>query len=60
MNRKKALVVGGSNGIGLSIGREVIRQGYHLIVVDRVEPAAGSYESADQYTLCICTKDQRF
>lgn len=37
---KKALVVGGSNGIGAAIVQQLLRQNYHTIyVLDRVEPA---------------------
>ena len=34
---KKALIVGGSNGIGLSIGKNLEEKGYHIIVCDMVE-----------------------
>ena len=38
---KKALIVGGSNGIGLAIGKELIGKGYFLIICDRVAPQEG-------------------
>ena len=38
---KKALIVGGSNGIGLAIGKELIGKGYSLIICDRVAPQEG-------------------
>lgn len=35
---KKACVVGGSNGIGLAISLELIKQGYYVFIFDVVEP----------------------
>lgn len=35
---KKAVVVGGSNGIGLAVSRELINRGYHVCVMDICEP----------------------
>lgn len=37
-NMKKAIVVGGSNGIGLSVVNELSNRGYNVIVVDICEP----------------------
>ena len=34
---KKAVVVGGSNGIGLAIAENLIRRGWRVIVLDRCE-----------------------
>lgn len=36
--RKKAVIVGGSNGIGLSISKELIDRGYYLEICDRSGP----------------------
>ena len=46
---KKAVIVGGSNGIGLAIAKRLSGRGYHLEICDRVSPdggvlAEGSYE----------------
>ena len=46
---KKALIVGGSNGIGLSIGCELIKQGYQLIIVD-IDFPKDKYLSKETYT----------
>ncbi len=35
---RKAVIVGGSNGIGLSIAKQLLEQNYHVLVFDRVEP----------------------
>ncbi len=37
---KKAVIVGGSNGIGLSISKNLIRRGYSVIILDIAEPDA--------------------
>lgn len=44
---KNALVVGGSNGIGLAIALELLRQGAKVTVVDRVAPDAAACAMAD-------------
>lgn len=36
---KKACVVGGSNGIGLAITKELTAKGFHVIICDRVAPS---------------------
>ena len=38
MNKiKKALIIGGSNGIGLAISKVLIEQGYYVYILDRQE-----------------------
>lgn len=39
--QKKAVVVGGSNGIGLAIGKGLIERGYYLEICDRTAPDEG-------------------
>lgn len=46
---KKAIVVGGSNGIGLVISQQLIKRGYHIIIVDRESPKEGLFKQ-DTYT----------
>ena len=38
---KKAVVVGGSNGIGLAISRELVGRGYHIEIIDKNTPEEG-------------------
>lgn len=38
---KKAVVIGGSNGIGLAICYKLIGQGYYIEICDRIEPENG-------------------
>jgi len=38
---KKALIIGGSNGIGLAIGKYLTTQNYNLIICDLKEPEEG-------------------
>lgn len=51
MGKKQAVVIGGSNGIGLAITRELMQEGYHVNVLDICFPKEddllvdnGSYE----------------
>lgn len=39
---KKAVVIGGSNGIGLAISKNLIERGYYLEIFDRSGPEEGS------------------
>ena len=38
---KKAVIVGGSNGIGLAISKNLIDRGYYLEICDRTGPEEG-------------------
>ena len=50
---KKAVVIGGSNGIGLAIAHNFITRGYHVCILDRSAPACGILpEGAFTYTPC--------
>ena len=51
---KKAIVVGGSNGIGLSIVRKLMQQHYHVHIVDIVEPEKKLLSEFDQYSYHYC------
>ena len=48
--RKKAVVVGGSNGIGLAISLEWLNRGYHVVVVDKVKPDSEALSSEQDCT----------
>ena len=50
---KKAIVIGGSNGIGLSVAKQLISRGYYAIILDKVAPSGGEL-SADSYTYTKC------
>ncbi len=49
----KALVIGGSNGIGLAIVKRLIARGYFVEIIDRVAPEEGSF-AADNYCYQSC------
>lgn len=49
-NKKKAIVVGGSNGIGLGIAQQLIGKGYYIIVLDKGEPDKNAYSDSNSYT----------
>lgn len=50
---KKALVVGGSNGIGLAISKNLISRGYFVIISDLVTPEEGVLkEGCYQFSYC--------
>ena len=42
---EKAIVTGGSNGMGLAISRRLIKEGYYVIICDRAEPQEGALEA---------------
>ena len=47
---KKAVVVGGSNGIGLAITRELIAKDYHVYIFDVREPDESILADSSSYT----------
>lgn len=50
---KQAVIVGGSNGIGLAIARNFIQKGYQACILDRVAPEAGFLpEGSFSYVPC--------
>lgn len=53
---KKAVIIGGSNGIGLAIGCKLIELGFYLEICDLVEPDSDVMNSSDyNYTYCDLT-----
>lgn len=50
---KKAVIVGGSNGIGLAIANNLIRRGYHVCIVDMREPEQNALPE-QMYTYYPC------
>lgn len=51
---KKAVVVGGSNGIGLAITLNLISKGYHVVIVDRSQPDEKYFNSKADITYINC------
>lgn len=49
---KKGVIVGGSNGIGLSISLRLINMGYHVIILDKEKPSFS--DSVENYTYYKC------
>ena len=45
---KKALILGGSNGIGLAIGQKLVEKGYYLEICSRTQPDE-KYLASDCY-----------
>ena len=53
MNKKKAVIVGGSNGIGLAISKLLADSGYDVIICDCVKPDMESIEDTHfEYRAC--------
>ncbi len=52
MSKNKAVVVGGSNGIGLAIVNELIKQEYYVTIIDKCEPATEFEESQGSFMYC--------
>lgn len=51
---KKALIVGGSNGIGAAIGRTLIEKSYHIIILDKCTPDESIFFNSNDYTYRYC------
>ena len=45
-NNKKAVIIGGSNGIGLAISKQLQERGYNLEICDRMPPEDGVLENS--------------
>jgi len=50
---KKAVVIGGANGIGASVARQLINKGYHALILDKASPKEGELPS-EGYTYMAC------
>ena len=51
---KKAVVVGGANGIGASVARELMSRGYYAIILDKVAPAQQEFLGFGGYKYISC------
>lgn len=51
---KKTLVVGGSNGIGLAIAKNMIARDWFVVIVDRVAPDKKAALSKDSFCFYDC------
>lgn len=50
----KAVVVGGSNGIGLAISNSLIKKGYHVNILDIIKPDENLIEDKNNYDYLYC------
>ena len=55
---KKALIVGGSNGIGLAIARNLINRNFFVVIVDRISPDANACLDEGCYSFHSCDLTQ--
>jgi len=51
---KKAVIVGGSNGIGLAIAKKFIENNYHVCILDMVSPDDSSMLDKESYSYYPC------
>lgn len=51
-NIGKAVIIGGSNGIGLAIAKNLIEKGYHALILDRDEPDPSLDRAHSTYHRC--------
>lgn len=51
---KKAVVVGGSNGIGLAIANQLLTKDYHILLLDKAEPDSAALANSDRVTYYPC------
>ena len=56
--QRKAIIVGGSCGVGLSVSVRLIQQGFHVIILDKIEP--NKKYLTDQTTYTYLHTDLRF
>lgn len=56
---KKAVVVGGSNGIGLAITKNLIARNYHVVILDMAEPDMTNSEDFTYYSCNLLDFDDR-
>lgn len=50
---KKAVVIGGANGIGAAVARQLIKKGFFVLVLDKVSPKEGELPR-DSYAFTAC------
>lgn len=50
LSENKVVIIGGSNGIGLAIAKEMIDKGYHAFILDICKPNQELIGSQDAYT----------
>lgn len=53
MAMRKAVVIGGANGIGASVARQLIEKGFFVLVLDKVSPREGDLPK-DSYSFTEC------
>ena len=51
---KKAVIIGGSNGIGLSIAAKLVSGGHHALILDKVAPEVDTLLKDGDYTYIPC------
>ena len=51
---KKAIIIGGSNGIGLAIVNDLQKRGYHVLILDVCAPNEELLFALDKYTYVFC------
>lgn len=51
---KKAVIIGGSNGIGLAVASQLISGGYFAYILDRVAPYDGALDNPDSFKYIKC------
>ena len=51
---KKAVVIGGSNGIGLAIARDLLTRGYHICILDLCPPDKSLLAEQERVTYYPC------
>ena len=51
---KKAVIVGGSNGLGLAIAKNLIEKNYYVYILDICKPDRNILKDSETYKYCYC------
>ena len=51
---KKAVIIGGANGIGAAVARQLIKRGYYAVILDKSAPNPDEFPGEQSYSYTEC------